>query len=336
MSFNVVSTFSGTGGSSEGYKRAGFNVLASLEFIEEARKSYRLNFPNTPIIAKNIRETTGKEILELINLKKGELDVLDGSPPCASFSTQGAGVKYWGKEKKYSDTVQRTDDLFDEQIRLIDEIKPKAIVIENVKGMTMGIAKNLLSNYILKIKKIGYDINVEVLNSAYFETATRRERMFIIGFRNDLKIKPSHPKPFSKPITYGEAIKSLKIPDDELEFLKNKIKNHKPTYEYWKKCPAGYNLSKVHPKGSYFSVTKASYDKPLPTIDTTPTNLIHPTVFRILSISELKICSSFGLDFKLSGSYEQQYERIGRAVPPNLMKHIALHIKEKLKNSSLN
>ena len=320
----VVSTFSGVGGSSLGYKLAGCEVLASLEFVEEARICYRLNFPGTPIIEKDIRDVTGKEILDLIGLKKGELDILDGSPPCASFSMAGKREKSWGKVKAYSNTKQRVDDLFDEQIRLISEIMPKSIVLENVKGMTLGMAKELLTNYLKKLQKIGYNLNVEVLNSQYFETATSRERLIIIGIRKDLNKLPSHPRPFCKPITFGEATKHITVTEAEKDKLK--VTSNRVLY-YLNYTKQGENCSMYNQNLSYFSHRRASMIKPCPTITTT-IDIYHPFENRTLSIKEIKAISSFPDDFKLVGSYAQQYERIGRAVPPNLMKHIALHLKK--------
>jgi len=329
----VVSTFSGVGGSSMGYKLAGADVLASLEFIESARECYRLNFPNTPIIEKDIRDVSGKEILDLIGLKKGELDILDGSPPCASFSVAGKGTELWGKVKPYSSTKQRVDDLFDEQIRLIGEIKPKACVIENVKGMTMGIAKEVLSNYTLKLKKLGYDINVEVLDSKYFETATSRQRIFIIGIRKDLNKKASHPKPFSRPMTFAEATKDIIIEKELRQKLLTQLGNPKlKSNAVIKQIKQGESGQKHNYKGNYFTTRRAHMHKPMPTATTKTMDIIHPLEHRPLTINELKACSSFASSFKIIGSYSQQYERIGRAVPPNLMKHIAKHIIGILEN----
>ena len=329
----VVSTFSGVGGSSMGYKLAGADVLASLEFIETARECYRLNFPNTPIIEKDIRNVSGKEILDLIGLKKGELDILDGSPPCASFSVAGKGMKNLGKIRPYSSTKQRVDDLFNEQIRLIGEIKPKACVIENVKGMTMGIAKEVLSNYVLKLQKLGYDVNVEVLDSRYFETATSRQRVFVIGIRKDLKKKASHPKPFSKQTTFSEAVKNIKIDKKERQKLLTHLNNPKlQRYAYIRQCKQGETCQKYDPKGNYFTTRRAHMHRPMPTATTHFLDILHPLEHRPLTINELKACSSFPTNFKIIGTYTQQYERIGRAVPPNLMKHIAKHIIQILEN----
>ena len=116
---NVVSTFSGCGGSCLGYRMAGYRVLWANEFIPAAAETYRANHPTTILDTRDIRKVQPEDILKAIGLKAGELDAMEGSPPCASFTTAGKREKHWGKAKKYSDTVQRVDDLFFEYVRLV-------------------------------------------------------------------------------------------------------------------------------------------------------------------------------------------------------------------------
>ncbi len=139
--FNVISTFSGCGGSSLGYKMAGFRVLWANEFIPAAQETYRANHPATILDTRDIRKVTVESVLEATGLKAGELDLFDGSPPCASFSTSGLREKAWGKVKDYSDTKQRVDDLFYEYTRLLKGLQPKVFIAENVSGLVKGTAK---------------------------------------------------------------------------------------------------------------------------------------------------------------------------------------------------
>jgi DNA (cytosine-5)-methyltransferase 1 len=133
--YRVISTFAGAGGSSTGYRMAGFKVIWANEFVTAARETYGANMDSATILdGRDIREVDPAEILEATGLEVGELDVLDGSPPCASFSTAGKGAKEWGKVRSYSDTSQRTDDLFLEYARLVAGLKPKVFVAENVSG----------------------------------------------------------------------------------------------------------------------------------------------------------------------------------------------------------
>ena len=180
--FNVFSCFAGMGGSSTGYRMAGGNILAINEFMKPARSLYHSNYPHTKIFPDDIRQLTGKQILNGIGLNKGELDVLDGSPPCAAFSLAGLRDKAWGKEKKYSGTTQRVDDLFFEFSRILKELQPKTFIAENVKGLTIGESKKLLGGKTKSIKSFlkGYKTSKEdetIINSlrACFVTFSPRK-----------------------------------------------------------------------------------------------------------------------------------------------------------------
>src|ERR1700737_880000 len=117
--YTGVSFFSGCGGSSTGHKAAGIGILYANEFISPARESYKLNAPDTIVDGRDIRLVTPKDVLKQLGMKKGELDFMDGSPPCKAFSTAGKRESGWGKEAHYSDGVhQRTDDFFDEFVKM--------------------------------------------------------------------------------------------------------------------------------------------------------------------------------------------------------------------------
>ena len=115
--FKVVSTFSGCGGSCLGFEMAGYDVLWANEFIPAAQETYRLNHPGVILNCEDIRTVEARDVLSRIRKEPGEVDVLEGSPPCASFSTAGKREKGWGDVRKYSDSEQRVDDLFFEFIR---------------------------------------------------------------------------------------------------------------------------------------------------------------------------------------------------------------------------
>ena len=144
MTYKVISLFSGTGGSSLGYKLAGLKVLLSNEFVEAAWECYEANFPGTVCLHEDIRKLTGDIILSKVGLKKGELDVLDGSPPCASFSTAGKREKKWGTVTKYSDVEQRVDDLLFEYARILGEIQPGRSCESPGVGATSGKTRSRL------------------------------------------------------------------------------------------------------------------------------------------------------------------------------------------------
>ncbi len=235
--FKCCSTFSGCGGSSLGYKMAGFDVLWASEFIPAAQETYVANHPTTILDKRDIRSVQPEEVLAAIGMKVGELDLFDGSPPCASFSTAGIREKGWGRVKKYSDSEQRTDDLFFEFVRLIKGIQPKVFVAENVKGLTIGTAKEVLGSMqkdmfagetfkaadgeetlvrkeedtiLHALMDAGYKVGFKVLNAADLGVPQSRNRVIFIGIRRDLadkyNLEPRWPKPLGYQYTVRDAL----------------------------------------------------------------------------------------------------------------------------------
>lgn len=341
--FNVISTFAGTGGSSTGYRLAGGYVLAMNEFIKEARDCYAENYPYTIIMPEDIRKLTGKEILERVGLDVGELDVLDGSPPCASFSMSGKREEHWGKEKKYSETKQRTDDLFFEFARILEEIQPRAFVGENVQGLTVGKAAAMLGDgqpdlfgesedtIIGTLQNCGYRVAAKVINAKDYGVPQNRPRLIMIGVRKDLEISPTHPPVLTpRPYTLIEALTDLEQSEEDIQ--EAVIGKQYQVYKWLEQMEPGQAGSDVHPNGSYFNLKRLAWDEPVGTVCQShgspgiACSHMHPDEMRKLSIPELKRVSSFPDDFVLTGTFQQRWERIGRAVPPLMMKAIAEHV----------
>ena len=186
--FNVVSFFAGGGGSSCGYKLAGGDVLCVNEFQQVHADTYSANFPNTPVIVDDIKNVTGKTIREKIG--DVEIDILDGSPPCPPFSMSGTKQEGWGKEKvAYGMKQQNIEDLTFEQIRIVGDLKPKVVVCENVKGLTMDYAREHLTRMISEFESQGYITDYQVMNGWQFGVPQKRERVFIVSIRQDVADK---------------------------------------------------------------------------------------------------------------------------------------------------
>jgi len=217
--FTHISTFSGGGGSTIGIKLAGGNTLVANEFVEEAVSTYKDNF-NTPVILGDIKDLTGQDFLDKAGIKKGELDLLEGSPPCSAFSLCGAVVQNkkkedkpvslfdddtddyfdtcdiqtvdekmgWNKTKKYSDgkTVENIEDLFFEYIRIANDIQPKVIIAENVVGLTAGESKKYLNKILNEFEKIGYLVTHHIMNSSDYGVAQNRRRVIFLAIRDDI------------------------------------------------------------------------------------------------------------------------------------------------------
>jgi len=186
--FNYITFFSGGGGSSCGYKLAGGDVVFVNEFQQVAMNDYLANFPKTPHhICGDIKDVTGKQIMEMTGLKVGELDLLDGSPPCPPFSMSGTKQKGWGKEKTaYGMKQKNIEDLTWEQIRITGEMKPKVVVCENVKGLTMEYASEHLARMVNDFEAHGYTTVYKVLKGHQHGVPQKRERVFIVSVRNDV------------------------------------------------------------------------------------------------------------------------------------------------------
>jgi DNA (cytosine-5)-methyltransferase 1 len=203
----VISTFAGAGGSSLGYRMAGFRVLAACEFVPHAVECYRLNAtPETVLLTEDIRQLTGEAICQAAGVAVGVLDVLDGSPPCQPFSTAGKREATWGKVRQYGDHAQRADDLFFEFIRLVKEMKPKVFVAENVSGLVKGTAKGYFKEILTAMKAAGYRTTCRVLDAQWLGVPQMRQRVIFIGVREDLKTEPAFPKPLSYRYSLREAL----------------------------------------------------------------------------------------------------------------------------------
>ena len=185
--FTYISFFAGGGGSSAGYKLAGGDCRFVNEFQQVAVDTYLANWPGTPHICGDIKNVTGQQIMEMTGLKVGELDILDGSPPCPPFSMSGTKQKGWNKEKvAYGMKQQNIEDLTWEMIRITSEMKPKVVICENVKGLTMDYAKSHLDRMCADFEKEGYTTTYKVLNGIHFGVPQKRQRVFIVSVRNDV------------------------------------------------------------------------------------------------------------------------------------------------------
>jgi len=183
--FNVVSFFAGGGGSSCGYKLAGGDMICVNEFQQVHADTYSANFPNTPVIVDDIRNVTGERIRKIIG--DVDIDILDGSPPCPPFSMSGTKQEGWGKEKMaYGWKQKNIEDLTFDQIRLVGELKPKIVVCENVKGLTMEYAREYLNRMVSEFEEQGYYTDFQVMNGWQFGVPQKRERVFIVSIRKDV------------------------------------------------------------------------------------------------------------------------------------------------------
>ena len=322
---NVISTFSGCGGSCLGYRMAGYRVIWANEFVPAAQKSYQANATASCHLDKrDIREVQPEDILGQAGLAIGELDLFDGSPPCASFSTSGKREKGWGKEKQYSDTKQRVDDLFFEYTRILQGLQPKTFIAENVSGLIKGKAKGFFKEILSALKACGYRVGAKVLDAKWLGVPQSRQRVIFQGVRNDLEFEPVFPKPFGYYYSVRDA-----LPKNQLFIEAETSISRFAIGKEWDSLRPGTCSEK------YLNLTKPRINSPSPCVTAKGgypgiASVVHPTEKRKFSIAELKRICAFLDDFILTGSYIQQWERLGRAVPPVMMKAIAETIRDKV------
>jgi DNA (cytosine-5)-methyltransferase 1 len=410
----VVSTFSGCGGSCLGYRMAGFRVLWASEFVPAAADVYRRNHPGSVLDTRDIRSVKPEEVLAAAGKAPGEIDLLEGSPPCASFSTAGKRARHWGAVRPYSDTRQRTDDLFFEFVRLLRGIRPRAFVAENVSGLVKGVAKGYFLEILAALKGAGYVVEARLLDAQWLGVPQMRQRIFFQGVRADLGKAPAWPRPLpyrysvrdvltsavSVPCLVSGKKRARKSTDGhgpsvgadsiggcgpafagEVEVQIAPVAAFRDRRGAFGKdgeisdSPAPAVLAETAGNlwiegGNVCAVEWQGADGPAPTIrggrplrvatgaeppcgwkaedrrarrdaasDPSPTVLRHGTGFngivvegvverRKFTIAELKRICAFPDDFVLTGTYAQQWERLGRAVPPLMMYHVARAIRD--------
>ena len=317
--YNVFGTFICGGGSTMGYKLAGFNHLGGVEIDTKIAKVYQLNHKPKHLFLEDIRHFVKRSDIpnELYNL-----DLLDGSPPCSSFSMAGNREKDWGKKKVFKEgqAEQVLDDLFFEYIALAKKLQPKIVLAENVKGLIQGNAKRYVKKIFKAFDEAGYNVQLFLLNAASMGVPQKRERVFFICQRKDLKL-PKLKLEFSEDAILFKQI----IPLTKNEGWEYKLcDSHNDLYDI---CKAGNSLSSVHPKGSFFSTIKVNSDNVLNTItaDNAGGRMLFDKEKRYLNSQEYILCGTYPLDYDFQ-NVEPKY-LIGMSVPPVMTAQIANQIK---------
>lgn len=342
--FKVISTFSGGGGSSLGFRMAGFKIAWASEFVAAAREVYEANAaPGTILDGRDIRSIDPLGVLKALRMKPGDVDVLEGSPPCSSFSMAGNREADWGASKKYSDTSQRTDDLFFEYVRFIRGMKPKVFVAENVSGLVKGTAKGIFLQVLAAMKAEGYRVEAQLLDAQWLGVPQTRQRLIFVGVRNDLDLDPVFPTPLPYRYSVRDALPWIKRQGDNGPFGKGQMREALlpsptigagPSSGNGLHSPAMVEVSIIGTSNAAHTRKgeRKSIDAPSRPIMARRVNLelAAETETRRFTIDELKLICSFPADFELSGTYGQKWERLGRAVPPLMMRSIAEGIRDRV------
>ena len=207
----VFTTFACGGGSSMGYKRAGFEVVGAVEIDPKIAAMYRANHHPRHLYRMDLRDFNSLPDEELPEELFG-IDILDGSPPCTVFSTAGKREAGWGVEKQFREgqAKQRLDDLFFVFIETVRKLQPKAVVAENVPGLLHKNARGYVNQIVREFRDAGYDVQIFSLNTAYMDVPQARHRVFFIANRIGYpKLKLDF---HSRPIPFGEVRSTHGVP----------------------------------------------------------------------------------------------------------------------------
>lgn len=302
-----------------GYKLSGFDVLGCNEIDPKMMEAYRAN--HNPILSYLEPIQTFKTRND-IDSRLYNLDILDGSPPCSSFSMAGNREKDWGKEKKFREgqAEQVLDNLFFDFIELGKKLQPKAIVAENVKGLLIGSARDYLGRILDAFYDAGYFVRYDLLDASKMGVPQRRERVFFSAIRQDL-YKGKFEDLFQR-------VPELDMFFDEPEIVFGEVDTHEAykdmpvsVFKYWSMMGgASGSLSQVHEKGSFFGEAKVGLNDVAPTL-TAQGKLYHPTYPRRLNAKEFCLVGSYPTDYDFCSN--RPHYLIGMSVPPLVSAKVA-------------
>lgn len=304
-----------------GYRRAGCEVVAANDIDPEMAWHYRHNLSPPLYYLCPISELIRKALpSELHNL-----DILDGSPPCSTFSMAGSREKSWGKKKHFREgqASQVLSDLFFDYLDLVDRLKPKVAIAENVKGMILGNAKGYTKLVMKRFKEIGYRVQLFLLNAADCGVPQRRERIFFCALRDDLPGGQLVLKPQHRWISAGEATADLQ------ELTAAEKVDTKPTgidMEWWAKTKQGDDYGDtIRREGKpekYWNHIRWNRDGVRRTLAATHEQFNHWSECRKLTFREWKRLGSFPDDYHAKTDKIGKY-MIGMSVPPKMAETVA-------------
>jgi DNA (cytosine-5)-methyltransferase 1 len=317
-----MSTFACGGGSSMGYKRAGCTIVAANDIDPEMAWHYKRNLKPPLYYLCPIKELVTMDLPQELF----ELDILDGSPPCSTFSMAGSREKSWGKNKHFREgqAKQVLSDLFFDYLDLVERLKPKVAIAENVKGMILGNAKGYTKLVMARFREIGYRVQLFLVNAADCGVPQRRERVFFCALRDDLPggklvLKPSH-----RWISAGEATADLQ----ELTAAEklDTAFTAKTDLKWWPLTRPGerYEQATIRAgqRPALFNHNKLQADEPCKSLLANEQMFNHWATPRKLTLREWKRLGSFPDDYHAKTDKIGKY-MIGMSVPPKMTEQVA-------------
>ena len=317
----AIELFAGAGGLALGLEQAGIDTVEYVEFDKTCCETLRTNRPGWNVVCDDIHNVDFSPF-------KGRVDIVTGGFPCQAFS-------YAGKKLGFEDT---RGTLFHEFARCVQEVQPSIFLAENVRGLVSHDKGRTLRTIIDVLGSLGYRIEYQVLNAAYFGVGQKRERIVIIGIKHGLPIHFAFPNPEKQMTTLRQALDGCPAsPGVEYSEKKKKVLSLVPAGGCWVDLPEG--IAKDYMGKSYYSgggrrgmARRISWDEPCLTLTCNPsqkqTERCHPDETRPFTVREYARIQSFPDDWKFCGGIGDQYKQIGNAVPVEMARRIGVQLKE--------
>lgn len=327
---SAIDAFAGAGGLSLGLRWAGFDVRAAYDFDRHAVETYRHNLDDR-ITCASAEDLSGDVLMRQAGLQDGECDLLTGGPPCQGFSVQRRGAD-----------VDERNDLVLQFLRQIDEVRPRAFLMENVSGLAGRRGANILTQFAASARKIGYNLQQTVLDAADYGVPQHRRRLFVVGMTEERTFTfpdPTHST--SDWVTVRTAISDLPVPLpaklgppalpnhqlDNISDLNRQRISHVPEGGGRDDIPEALRLPchrvSVDRAGHRGVYGRLWWDRPAGTITTkcnsfTRGRFGHPAQDRNITMREAARLQGFPDDYVFLGGRVEVAHQVGNAVPPPL------------------
>lgn len=318
-----IELFAGAGGLALGLEEAGIDGVCFVEFDHAACETLRTNRPGWNVIEGDIHDVDFTEY-------RGEIDLVTGGAPCQAFS-------YAGKKLGFGD-IRGT--LFAEFARCVRETNPKMFLFENVRGLLSLDSGRTYATIKHEFEELGYSVQHQILNACYYGVGQKRERIIVIGIRNDLteKIRFEYPKADEEWTTLRQALAFVpKSEGQEFSANKKRVMDLVPPGGCWVDLPE--DVAKEYMGKSYYSgggrrgmARRIAWDEPCLTLTTSPsqkqTERCHPDETRPFTVREYARIQSFPDWWQFAGTVGDQYKQIGNAVPVEMARRIGVQLRD--------
>lgn len=317
----AIELFAGAGGLALGLEQAGIQTLEYVELNKFCCETLHMNRPSWNVVCDDIHNVTFTQY-------RGKVDIVTGGFPCQAFS-------YAGKKLGFEDT---RGTLFHEFARCIQEVEPLIFMAENVRELISHDKGRTLETILNVLRSMGYYIQYQILNAAYFGVGQKRERIVIVGIKEGSGINFTYPKPSKKMATLREALKDCPISEGQQYSEKKKtVLALVPPGGSWVDLPE--SIQKSYMGKSFYSgggkrgmARRISWDEPCLTLTCSPsqkqTERCHPDETRPFTVREYARIQSFPDNWQFAGGIGEKYKQIGNAVPVELARRIAIALKD--------